>query len=302
MFSILSDFIRNAGERLTLIVLDEDGLGHPRRYQVRPSRLFLGMAAAGFAVALVAVLVVVATPVRGWIPGLATDEMREEARMNAARLQVMEDSVAAQEAWLGHMRDLVLGRIEPGEGAGDPFSASGTPLTGDLADMAAEPLSEDWEDHRQPALPVARMPADSMARLISVATAGDRFLSSLHFPMFPPVSGLLTRGFDARGGHYAIDLAVQDGTIVRAVGDGYVFLADWTHDGGHVIAIQHAEGYVSVYKHNQQLLKRAGDRVRDREPIALSGNTGEITTGPHVHFELWLDGLAQDPADYLIGL
>lgn len=302
MSSILSDFIRNAGERLTLIVLDEDGLGHPRRYKIRPSRLFLGIAGGMVLVALVTVLVVVATPVRGWIPGLATDAMRQEARLNATRLETMEDSVTAQEEWLSHMRDLVLGRVEPAEGAGDPVSGRGTPLTGDLADMAGEPVSENWQDHRQPALPVARMPADSIARLISVATAGDRFVSSLHFPLLPPVAGLLTRGFDARGGHYAIDLAVGDGTVVRAIGDGYVFLADWTHDGGHVLAIQHADGYVSVYKHNQQLLKRAGDRVHDREPIALSGNTGEITTGPHVHFELWMDGRAQDPADYLIGL
>jgi murein DD-endopeptidase MepM/ murein hydrolase activator NlpD len=302
MFSILSDFIRNAGERLTLIVLDEDGLGHPRRYHVTPARLFAGIGIAVAVVAAITVIVVVATPVRGWFPGLATDEMRQEARLNAARLQTVEDSLSAQEAWLTHVRNLVLGRIDPGEGAGMPDLGRGTPFTGDLADMTAVPLSEDWQDHQQPALPVARMPADSMARLISVATAGDRFLSSLSFPMLPPVSGLLTRGFDARGGHYAIDVAVKEGTIVRAVGDGYVFLADWTHDGGHVIAIQHAEGFVSVYKHNRQLLKRAGDRVQDREPISLSGNTGEITTGPHVHFELWLDGLAQDPADYLIGL
>lgn len=302
MPSILSDFIRNTGERLTLIVIDEDGLGQPRRYQVRPTFVFLGLGAAALVVGIVAVLVVVATPVRGLIPGLATDAMREEARINADRLYTMSDSMEAQEAWLSHMRDLVLGRVQPGEGVRTQPGGGLAPLTGDLADIGGEPLSDDWHDHAQPALPVARMPADSMARLISVATAADRFMSSLHFPMLPPVAGVLTRGFDARAGHYAIDLAAQEGTIVRAAGDGYVFMADWTHDGGHVIAIQHADGFVTVYKHNRQLMKRVGDRVHDREPIALSGNTGEITTGPHVHFELWLDGLAQDPADYLIGL
>lgn len=302
MFSILSDFIRNAGERLTILILDEDGLGHPRRYHLRPSRFFTVLGVGTVVVMALTVFLVVGTPVRGLFPGLATEEMRQEARLNALRLQTVEDSLAAQDAYLQHLRNLVLGRIEPGEGAGEPQPMSGTPLTGDLADVATEPLSENWQDHQQPALPVAMMPADSLARTVSMASPGNRFLSSLRFPMLPPVTGLLTRGFDARGGHFAIDLAVAEGTVVRSVGDGYVFFADWTHDGGHVIAVQHADGFVSVIKHNQQLLKRVGDRVRDREPIALSGNTGEITTGPHVHFELWLDGLAQDPADYLIGL
>jgi murein DD-endopeptidase MepM/ murein hydrolase activator NlpD len=66
------------------------------------------------------------------------------------------------------------------------------------------------------------------------------------------------------------------------------------------MAIQHAKGYLSVYKHNQRLLKRAGDRVRSLEPIARSGNTGEVTTGPHLHFELWQNGLAQDPRRYFV--
>ena len=87
---------------------------------------------------------------------------------------------------------------------------------------------------------------------------------------------------------------------MRSVGDGYVTFADWTQAGGYTIAVQHAGGYLSIYKHNARLLKRAGERVRSREVVALSGNTGEITSGPHLHFELWRDGLAQDPASFLI--
>jgi murein DD-endopeptidase MepM/ murein hydrolase activator NlpD len=78
-------------------------------------------------------------------------------------------------------------------------------------------------------------------------------------------------------------------------------MADWLNDGGQVIAIAHANGYISVFKHNSSLLKQVGDRVQDREVIALSGNTGEITSGPHAHFELWQNGLAQDPRAYVLG-
>ncbi|MGI9173940.1 MAG: murein hydrolase activator EnvC family protein, partial [Rhodothermales bacterium] len=126
-------------------------------------------------------------------------------------------------------------------------------------------------------------------------------LAVLQWPVQSPVDGFLTRGFDARTGHYGADIAVEEGTLVRSIGDGHVILADWTHDGGYAIAVQHADGYVSVYKHNQRLLKRVGDRVSDREALAVSGNSGEVTTGPHLHFELWNNGLAQDPRYYFIG-
>jgi murein DD-endopeptidase MepM/ murein hydrolase activator NlpD len=80
-----------------------------------------------------------------------------------------------------------------------------------------------------------------------------------------------------------------------------VVFADWTYEGGYAVGVQHADGYLTVYKHNQRLLKRVGDRIRARDEIAISGNSGEISTGPHLHFELWQNGLAQDPRSYIVG-
>ena len=115
------------------------------------------------------------------------------------------------------------------------------------------------------------------------------------------MNGFPTRDFSAQTGHYGIDVAVSKGESIRAVAHGYVVWADWTQDGGYTIAVQHTDGYLSVYKHNGRLLKRIGDRVRATEPIAVSGNTGAITTGPHLHFELWRNGLAQSPRSYVTG-
>jgi murein DD-endopeptidase MepM/ murein hydrolase activator NlpD len=126
------------------------------------------------------------------------------------------------------------------------------------------------------------------------------FMSGLQLPFRAPADGFVTRGFSARDGHFAVDIAVESGSIVRSIGDGHVILADWGYDGGWTLVVHHADGYVSVYKHSDRLLKRVGERVLDREPIAISGNTGEITTGPHVHFELWHEGLAQDPEQYIL--
>jgi murein DD-endopeptidase MepM/ murein hydrolase activator NlpD len=127
-------------------------------------------------------------------------------------------------------------------------------------------------------------------------------MPSLSLPVESPVTtGFPTRSFDASDEHFGVDIAVSEGTYVRAVGEGYVILSDWTQGGGYTIAVQHSDGYLSVYKHNKRLLKQTGDHVQAQEALAVSGSSGEMTTGPHLHFELWQNGLAQDPRPYVTG-
>ncbi len=127
-------------------------------------------------------------------------------------------------------------------------------------------------------------------------------VSGAAFPALFPIQGVRTRGFDTVSGHFAIDIAAEEGSAVRAIEGGFVVLSDWTHEGGYTIAVQHSDGFVSIYKHNSSLLRKTGDPVRARDVIALSGNTGEVTTGPHVHLELWRDGVPMDPEAFLLAL
>lgn len=298
MWSFLRDLARDLRATYTVLLLDEEGLGPPRRHAVQPRQFFGLWAGSAVALALVLVGLVVFTPLREIVPGSSTAEIRRDARLNALRLAALQDSLAAQQRYMDQVRRLMLGEVDPGfEAAAAPDEA--VRLAGEPE--AAEAVPADWSDHEQPALPLERLASGSAPAVRVAAAAEARYLSSLQFPAPPPVNGFVTRGFDARIGHFAIDIAAEEGTVVRSVGEGHVIFADWTQEGGFVTAIQHADGYVSVYKHSSRLLKRAGERVRDREPVAMSGNTGEVTTGPHVHFELWHDGLAQDPRYFLIG-
>ncbi len=299
MFSFLSEFTRDVETPSTFIVMDADGLDQPRHYKVVPRNvLFLaGSVTAGLALVLLAVVVL--TPVREFIPGYGTAEMRQDARLNVLRVQALQDSLSAQQRYLTQLRHLMLGEVDTSmmaTRAPEPTSSA------EGADVAPEfESSSDWADHRQPAILVERLGATGRMPF-RLTDASPAHLPSVVLPALPPVEGFVTRGFDARTGHYAVDIAVDAGTVVRSVGDGYVVLADWTQEGGYAIAVQHADGYLSVYKHNERLYKRTGDRVRARDAIAESGNSGEITTGPHLHFELWHHGLAQDPGTYIIGL
>ena len=116
--------------------------------------------------------------------------------------------------------------------------------------------------------------------------------------LFPPVNGQITQPFDRDKSHYAIDIAVEKNMPVKAIADGTVIFSEWTSETGYVIILEHNIGLLSVYKHNSSLNKRQGESVISGEVIATAGNTGEYTTGYHLHFELWMDGYPMDPENF----
>ncbi|HSD62672.1 MAG TPA: M23 family metallopeptidase [Ignavibacteriaceae bacterium] len=115
-----------------------------------------------------------------------------------------------------------------------------------------------------------------------------------------PSDSFISRKFEPGSGHMGIDFVVKTGTPVYAAANGYVIFADYTTKDGYMLIINHNNGYITIYKHCSVLLKKARDLVFQGETIALSGNTGEISTGPHLHFEIWKDGEPIDPAKLLI--
>jgi len=130
------------------------------------------------------------------------------------------------------------------------------------------------------------------------AVASKSFQAS--FPLYPPVLGYVSRGFDDAQRHFGIDYAGRRGSIVSAAADGYIVFSGWTYDDGNMVIISHGGGYFTIYKHNQSLLKSANDFVKRGQPIALLGNSGNTSYGPHLHFEIWKDGQPQNPDEYLI--
>ncbi len=120
----------------------------------------------------------------------------------------------------------------------------------------------------------------------------------MHF--FPPVKGIITRGFNPMEGHYGIDMVAAPNEVVKATLDGTVTMSTWTLETGYVIQIQHDYELISVYKHNATLFKSVGQKVVAGDAIAIVGNSGELTTGPHLHFELWHDRVPLNPVEYIV--
>ena len=133
--------------------------------------------------------------------------------------------------------------------------------------------------------------------IVSVNDRKYRDLQGVFF--FTPITGFISDKYDAKKAHYGVDIVTKTNEPVKCVADGTVIMASWTQDSGYVIAVQHRGNLVSVYKHNAGLLKKVGSFVNAGDIISIVGNSGEMTDGPHLHFELWHNGNSLDPQEFV---
>ncbi|MDA9669000.1 M23 family metallopeptidase [bacterium] len=122
---------------------------------------------------------------------------------------------------------------------------------------------------------------------------------SKQFLFFPPIEGFISDSFNLKTNHYGIDLVAKTGVKIKSIGEGTVIVSDWNPQTGYVLGIQHSENFISFYKHCSVLLKNVGDIITTGENIAIIGNSGELSSGPHLHFELWKSGAPLDPSLYI---
>jgi murein DD-endopeptidase MepM/ murein hydrolase activator NlpD len=122
-------------------------------------------------------------------------------------------------------------------------------------------------------------------------------ISKMYF--FPPITGIITSGYNPKINHFGVDIVAKSSEPIKAIADGTVIFSSWTYDTGYVIGLQHKNDLVSVYKHNSELLKKVGNFVKAGEVVAIIGNTGELSSGPHLHFEVWYRGNPMNPEDFI---
>jgi len=285
MTAFLRDLLSHPGTPRTVIIMEPDAMSTPRQYEVRPGYALYAGAVGVMLLASLLVAVLVVTPLRSSLGGASEAELRTLAEQSAGRATALEDSLTAQAEQLSILRAIITG------------DSSAAPLLADLPDepapdaLADAPSGDAGAPSAAPAETGRRQTLGSGDR-----HAADAYLARLRLPALPPIVGVVSRGFRPADGHFGLDYAAAEGTPVRAFAEGTVAFADWTHGGGYVVAVHHPDGYLSVYKHNRRLLRRVGERVQARDDLALSGNTGASTSGPHLHVEVWRDGLALDPA------
>lgn len=143
------------------------------------------------------------------------------------------------------------------------------------------------------------LPPEALQEEQSSGQEADIAPDPVNYSFYSPLKGILSDSFNLERKHYAVDILAPEKTVVKAVQKGTVIFSAWNPESGYTMVVQHPKDFLSVYKHNAVLLKKEGNFVRAGDAIALVGNTGELSSGPHLHFELWNKGVALDPAKYI---
>jgi murein DD-endopeptidase MepM/ murein hydrolase activator NlpD len=228
-------------------------------------------------------VVIFFTPLKRLVPGYAEPTQHPEYIKLSKKMAALEEELTSYKLYYEHFNKLIR---QP-----DSISAPKVAYTSRIKEKSNPIQKNDQPVNQEPKRadnPIITSPPPS-----SILNQADyRYL-------MPPISGVISSGFDAKTDHIGVDILAPHDTPVKAIWDGHVITADWTLETGYTIGIQHSNDMVSFYKHNATLLKRNGAFVRAGEAIAIVGNTGKMSSGPHLHFELWLQGKPVDPTNYI---
>ena len=266
-----------------LVVLNENTF--EERLSLKLSRLNVFVFGGVFSILLVVatILLIAFTPIKEYIPGYASAKLKRKAAQLTFESDSLKMRLAMLENYTEAIRPILTGEIT----SDDPIDS-----IQDL-NQRFEIDEDNLNASRQDSL--FREKIESKDRF----PLTDNTDSKAKVVFFAPITGNISQSFNAENKHFAIDVVAKTGTPVKAVADGTVVFSEWTAETGYVIILKHASNFLSVYKHNGTLLKRQGDLVQSGEAIASVGSTGELTTGPHLHFELWSDGYAVNPTNYI---
>ena len=222
------------------------------------------------------------TPVKEFIPGYPSSELRLEAIKNTFLLDSIIDVAKKQDKFLESIKSALLGENDE-----------------TIIEEYKPQISQVERDEYF----VDQVKEDSILRDRVIQEDKYNFTRSsqtnLIDLLFPPAKGEISQSFDPDSEHYGIDIALSENSPVKSILDGRVIFAEWTSETGNVLIIKHSRELTSIYKHNASLFKKQGDLVSTGEVIATAGNTGKFSTATHLHFELWLSGYAVNPIDFI---
>ena len=270
--------------RFLLIVRDEDNFAVKKSY--RFSRAYLiGLSSLVLLVVVLLSFLFTETIIPA-IVGKGDSEMTTNMRMLeiSETVDSLANQIEARETYIANLRRIFQGQDI---GIDDEMILSISPtISGSNREIVESPISEVDSLFR-------REVEESDFGLISLGITQMEELMDLYF--FPPVNGIISAPFDLKSDHFGVDIVSKKNDPIKSIADGTVIMASWTQDSGYTIAIQHRGNLISIYKHNAVLLKKVGNFVSAGETIAIIGNSGELTDGPHLHLEIWHNGSPLDP-------
>ena len=279
----LSSWLTN---RYLLIIRNEENFAEKSSFSFTYARVIL-IAVVFFVITMLLSLFLVKTLLNQWFdPRYA----QMEASRRLAELTVKVDSLAVEV----ESKDRFINNFK-------------RVLSGDTSEvfMDVEEMQRSTPPVNQDIDVTEVSPVDSMFRQefeqtdMSLINTSGSYRELREVFLFSPINGFVSAPYNVKEGHYGVDVVAKKNEPVKCIADGTVIMASWTQDSGYVIAVQHRSNLISVYKHNAELLKKVGNFVNAGEIISIIGNTGDLTDGPHLHFELWQNGNSVNPEEFV---
>lgn len=265
-----------------LVVLNEATF--EERFSFKLNRLNVFVFSTIFAFFLIAITTVLIafTPLREYIPGYSSTSLKKQAVNLTFKTDSLQQALSVNGQYIASIKKVLTGDVKTVD-----FNR----------DSILEAAQNDAEG-----IDLSPSKRDSILR--DIVSQEDKYNpltanEEVNFVLFPPVKGSISENYNPETKHFAVDIVTAKDSPVKAAADGTVIFADWTTDSGNVIVLIHTNNLISIYKHNASLHKEQGELVKAGEVIATVGNSGELTTGPHLHFELWSDGYPINPTNFI---
>lgn len=266
-----------------LVILDEDTFEERFNFKLSRLNVFVSVVIGSLTLIFLTTLLIAFTPLREYIPGYSSTALKRQAQELSIKVDSLEQAATANELFFSSIKNALTGNIVPQYLDRDSILTTAQRQIDSMKlNISESELKLRAEVEREEKYNVN----------IGAMTTGVYVLTA-------PVTGSVTQTYNAHEKHYGVDIAADKNASVKSVADGVVIFSGWTIDTGNVILVYHNNGLISAYMHNESVDKTAGDLVKAGEVIATAGNSGELSTGPHLHFELWSSGYPIDPMNYI---
>ena len=275
-------------DRYRLVIYNDSSFEEKFVLKLRPLSLFIGVGVTVIFLIIIVISTIAFTPLREYIPGYADISVRRSLINLAVKTDSMEYELALKTKYIQNINNVISGNIKPDS----LFNKPDTTKNYKALMNGNKPSKEDS---------ILRSEVEHKERF-SLSSKDPKQANNgiASFFFFTPLKGNVTTSFKTSDEHFGVDVVAKENEAIKATLDGTIIMAAWTSETGYTMQIQHNNNLVSIYKHCSALMKKTGDFVKAGEVVAIVGNSGEQTTGPHLHFELWYNGTAIDPQDYMV--
>ncbi len=285
---VKSGFFSKLHDKYRLVLMNDDTFEEKISFSLTRFNVFVFFGTLVIFLVVATIYIIAFTPLKEYIPGYADFNTRKVLRDLNIKADSLEAELRSKDLYIVNFRNIIEGRELVEE------------ITDSLGNKEFFEISELTRSREDSILRAQVESEAQFTQMIQEEYSSTEITGASQFFFFPPVQGIITNYYNSAQKHFGIDIVADEGSPIKATLDGTVIFSTWSLTTGYTIGIQHANNLLSVYKHNDVILKSEGSYVKAGEVIAIIGNTGTLSSGTHLHFELWFNGNPVNPLDHIV--